>query len=99
MSRIKHNCSKMGILLRLLGKESARDPRGQAGIWTGITGLLAEVNAAWNNHDGGPISQAETAKQMQLLSAEPGLFLEGAGFFIGYCLTQLKVMLFYILSE
>lgn len=32
----------------------------------------AEVNAAWNNHDGGQISQAETAKQMQLLSAEPG---------------------------
>lgn len=40
MARIKHKCSKMGILLRLLGKESARDPRGQAGIWTGITELL-----------------------------------------------------------
>lgn len=83
-SKDKTQLLEIKILLRLMGKECARDPRGQAGIWLGITELLLEVNTTWNNHYGGLISQVWTAKQMQLVSAEPGPVTEGADFFIRY---------------
>lgn len=78
MGRIKQLLG-MGILFRMMGRGWNRDPHGQAGMWTGITELLPEVEYHGIIIMGDKFPRCILQK-MQLVAAEPGPVTGGGRF-------------------